>query len=161
MKIWISTAGWRWPVVTLPVWIVPELIPTLLPESRDPECAGLPQRRRTGAQHTLWPADLSAGDLRLKHCAFANTYLVWPYEGFVAGLTDHAQTALTKAVTLHPALVAKLPVPFSNFCERSIQMAAITRWPFTGHGSVASTIGMDCEPHTVGDWAGRSAGWAA
>lgn len=60
--------------------------------------------------------------LALRDSAFAGTYLVWSYEGFVAGLTDHAQTTFRQAVSLKPTLLAHSAMDFLQFLvERSIQ----------------------------------------
>lgn len=60
--------------------------------------------------------------LALHDIAFAGAYLVWSYEGFVAGLTDHAQATFRKAVRLNPALLDHSAKDFLQFLvERSIQ----------------------------------------
>lgn len=58
----------------------------------------------------------------LRDQAFANTYLVWSYEGFMAGSTQHAQDALRKAVALNPALMADKAAAFLEYLvDRSSQ----------------------------------------
>lgn len=60
--------------------------------------------------------------LALRDQAFANTYLVWSYESFIAGLPQQAQAALCKAVALNPALMADNAAPFLEYLvDRSIQ----------------------------------------
>lgn len=51
----------------------------------------------------------------LRDAAFANLYLVWSYEAFIAELTTLGQTMLGKAFTLNPALLADQGARFHEF----------------------------------------------
>jgi glycosyltransferase involved in cell wall biosynthesis len=58
----------------------------------------------------------------LQDMALANANLVWSYEGFIAGLTEHGQAALRKAVKLNPILMANQGTSFLEFLvDRTIQ----------------------------------------
>ena len=60
--------------------------------------------------------------LALQDQAFGNAYLVWSYEGFIAGLTQHAQSALRNAIQRNPTLLANEAALFLEFLiDRSIQ----------------------------------------
>ncbi|MCB0124117.1 MAG: glycosyltransferase family 2 protein [Caldilineaceae bacterium] len=68
--------------------------------------------------HPSCPAPI----LALRDSAFANLYLVWSYEAFVAQLTPLGQSWLGKAVRLDPSLLANKGVRLHEFLvERSIQ----------------------------------------
>ncbi|MEZ4622843.1 MAG: glycosyltransferase family A protein [Caldilineaceae bacterium] len=58
----------------------------------------------------------------LREAAFANVYLVWSYEAFMAELTDLAQRCLAQAVSHNPTLVAVEGAQLHEFLvDRSIQ----------------------------------------
>ena len=78
---------------------------------------GAEQALNTLFENPTCPPEISA----LKSRAFANTYLVWSYEAFMAELTHSAQKWLLKAVELCPEFVADRGADLSEFIiDRSI-----------------------------------------
>lgn len=75
------------------------------------------------ALHTLFDNPACPPDiLARKHAAFANLYLVWSYEAFMAELTDLGQKMLQKAMALNPQLLADEAAAFHEFLvDRAIQ----------------------------------------
>jgi len=88
----------------------------------------------------------------LHDMALANTNVVWSYEGFIVGLTQHGQTALRKAVRLNPALIANQGANFLEFLvDRSIQDG--------GDHALAIHRVMDQLPLELA-WMAESTSWA-
>jgi len=79
---------------------------------------GAEQALNTLFQNPDCPAEI----LALRDAAFANLYLVWSYEAFLAALTPLAQQWLNEAVRLEPTLVTDKGARLHEFLiDRSIQ----------------------------------------